>query len=61
MIHTKGPEIHINEVREKLHVKVGDKFTMMAEKGKYKDTEKLSVNYKVKKEVVVGDIIVIGS
>ena len=45
MLDTKGPEIRTGEVRDKLFVKVGDKFTMTTEKGVYEDTGKISVNY----------------
>ena len=62
MLDTKGPEIRTGEVRDKLFVKVGDKFTMTTEKGIYEDTGKVSVNYKdFLKDVDVGDTIVFDS
>ncbi len=33
MLDTKGPEIRTGEVRDKVFLKVGDKFTMTTEKG----------------------------
>lgn len=62
MLDTKGPEIRTGEVKDKLFLKVGDKFTMTTEKGVYEDTGKISVNYKdFLKDVDVGDIIVFDS
>ena len=62
MLDTKGPEIRVGEVRDKLHVTIGDKFKMTTDKGVYEDTGKLSVNYEgFSKDVNVGDIIVIDS
>ena len=62
MLDTKGPEIRTGEGRDKLFVKVGDKFTMTTEKGVYEDTGKISVNYKdFLKDVNVGDTIVFDS
>ncbi len=62
MLDTKGPEIRVGEVRTKLPLKLGDKFTMTIEKGIYEDTKKLSVNYKgFINDVDIGDIIVIDS
>ena len=62
MLDTKGPEIRTGEVRDKLPLKVGDKFVMTTEKGVYEDTGKISVNYKdFLKDVDVGDIIVFDS
>lgn len=62
MLDTKGPEIRTGEVRDKLFVKVGDKFTMTTEKGVYEDTGKISINYKdFLKDVNVGDTIVFDS
>ena len=62
MLDTKGPEIRTGEVRDKLFVKVGDKFTMTTTKGIYEDTSKISVNYKdFLKDVNVGDTIVFDS
>lgn len=58
LLDTKGPEIRTGEVRDKLFVKIGDKFTMTTEKGVYEDTGKISVNYKdFLKDVDVNDII----
>ena len=58
MLDTKGPEIRTGEVRDKLFVKIGDKFTMTTEKGVYEDTGKVSVNYKdFLKDVDVNDVI----
>jgi pyruvate kinase len=52
----------VGEIRDKVHVKEGDKFTMTVEKGVYEDTGKISVNYEgFVKDVNVGDIIVIDS
>ena len=62
MLDTKGPEIRVGEVRDKLHVKIGDKFIMTTDKGIYEDTGKLSVNYEgFSKDVGEGDTIVIDS
>lgn len=62
MLDTKGPEIRTGEVRDKLFLKVGDKFTMTINKGIYEDTGKISVNYKdFIKDVEVGDVIVFDS
>lgn len=62
LLDTKGPEIRVGEIRDKVHVKEGDKFTMTVEKGVYEDTGKISVNYEgFVKDVNVGDIIVIDS
>ena len=62
MLDTKGPEIRTGEVRDKVFLKVGDKFTMTTEAGVYEDTGKISVNYKdFIKDVNVGDIIVFDS
>jgi pyruvate kinase len=62
MLDTKGPEIRVGEVRDKLSVKIGDKFTMTIKKGVYEDTKKLSVNYEgFINDVDIGDIIVIDS
>ncbi len=62
MLDTKGPEIRTGEVRDKVFLKVGDKFTMTTEKGIYEDTGKISVNYQdFLKDVSVGDIIVFDS
>ena len=58
LLDTKGPEIRTGEVRDKLFVKIGDKFTMTTEKGVYEDTGKISVNYKdFLKDVDVNDVI----
>jgi pyruvate kinase len=62
MLDTKGPEIRTGEVRDKLFLKVGDKFTMTTIKGVYEDTGKISVNYDdFINDVGVGDIIVFDS
>ncbi len=62
MLDTKGPEIRTGEVRGKLFLRVGDKFTMTIEKGVYENTGKISVNYKnFIKDVAVGDVIVFDS
>ena len=58
LLDTKGPEIRTGEVKDKLFVKTGDKFTMTIEKGIYEDTGKISVNYKdFLKDVEVNDVI----
>ncbi|MBR2141057.1 MAG: pyruvate kinase [Rickettsiales bacterium] len=58
MLDTKGPEIRTGEVRDKLFVKTGDKFTITINKGVYEDTGKISVNYKnFLKDVDVDDVI----
>ncbi len=62
MLDTKGPEIRTGEVRDKVFLKVGDKFTMTINGGVYEDTGKISVNYKdFIKDVNVGDVIVFDS
>ena len=62
MLDTKGPEIRTGEVRDKLFLKVGDRFTMTIEKGVYEDTGKISVNYKnFINDVAVNDVIVFDS
>ena len=62
MLDTKGPEIRTGEVRDKVFLKVGDKFTMTINGGIYEDTGKISVNYKdFIKDVNVGDVIVFDS
>ena len=62
MLDTKGPEIRTGEVRNKVFLKVGDKFTMTINGGVYEDTGKISVNYKdFIKDVNVGDVIVFDS
>ena len=62
MLDTKGPEIRIGEIRDKIHIKIGDDFIMTTDIGVYEDTGKISVNYKAfSKDVDVGDIIVIDS
>jgi len=62
MLDTKGPEIRIGEIRDKIHIKIGDDFIMTTDIGVYEDTGKISVNYKeFTKDVDVGDIIVIDS
>ena len=62
LLDTKGPEIRVGEVRDKLPLKLGDKFTMTIKKGVYEDMKKLSVNYEgFINDVDVGDIIVIDS
>ena len=62
MLDTKGPEIRIGEVRDKLSVKEGDKFTMTINQGVYEDTGKLSVSYPgFIDDVDEDDIIVIDS
>ena len=62
MLDTKGPEIRTGEVRYKVFLKVGDKFTMTINGGVYEDTGKISVNYKdFIKDVNVGDVIVFDS
>jgi pyruvate kinase len=62
MLDTKGPEIRIGEIRDKIHIKKGDDFIMTTDIGVYEDTGKISVNYKAfSKDVDVGDIIVIDS
>jgi pyruvate kinase len=59
MLDTKGPEIRTGEVRGKLPLKKGDKFTLTTVAGVYEDTGKLSINYKeFIKDVSVGDNIV---
>ena len=58
LLDTKGPEIRVGEVRDKLPLKLGDKFTMTIKKGVYEDTKKLSVNYEgFINDVNIGDII----
>ena len=62
LLDTKGPEIRVGEVRDKLPLKLGDKFTMTIKKGVYEAMKKLSVNYEgFINDVDVGDIIVIDS
>jgi pyruvate kinase len=59
LLDTKGPEIRTGEVRGKLSVKVGDKFTITTTAGVYEDTGKISVNYKgFINDVDVGDVVV---
>jgi pyruvate kinase len=59
MLDTKGPEIRTGEVRGKLSVKVGDKFTITTVTGVYEDTGKVSVNYKgFINDVDVGNAVV---
>jgi pyruvate kinase len=59
MLDTKGPEIRTGEVRCKLSVKVGDKFTITTVTGVYEDTGKVSVNYKgFVNDVDVGNTVV---
>ena len=40
LLDTKGPEIRVGEIRDKVHVKEGDKFTMTVEKVFTKTQEK---------------------
>ena len=62
MLDTKGPEIRIGEIRDKLPVKEGDKFTMTINQGVYEDTGKISVSYPgFIDDVDEDDIIVIDS
>jgi pyruvate kinase len=62
MLDTKGPEIRTGEVKDKLFVKIGDKFTMTIDKGIYEETGKISVNYRdFINDVSVGDVIVFDS
>jgi pyruvate kinase len=59
MLDTKGPEIRTGEVKGKLPLKKGDKFTLTTVAGVYEDTGKLSINYKeFIKDVDVDDRIV---
>jgi pyruvate kinase len=59
LLDTKGPEVRTGEVRGKLSVKVGDKFTVTTTAGVYEDTGKISVNYKgFINDVDVGDSLV---
>ncbi|MCQ2965103.1 MAG: pyruvate kinase, partial [archaeon] len=62
LLDTKGPEIRTGEIKDKLPVKEGDKFTITTKTGIYEETGKVSVNYtEFTKDVDVGDIIVIDS
>ncbi|MDR2777229.1 MAG: pyruvate kinase [Rickettsiales bacterium] len=62
MLDTKGPEIRVGEIRDKLLLKVGDSFIITTEKGVYEDTGKVSVNYEgFVDDIDVGDVIVLDS
>ena len=41
MLDTKGPEIRIGEIRDKIHVNIGDDFIMTTNIGVYEDTGKI--------------------
>jgi pyruvate kinase len=62
MLDTKGPEIRIGEIRDKVHCKIGDTFILTVTNGVYEDTGKISVNYPgFIDDVDIEDIIVIDS
>ena len=62
MLDTKGPEIRIGEIRDKVHCKIGDTFILTINEGVYEDTGKISVNYPgFIDDVDIDDVIVIDS
>ena len=62
MLDTKGPEIRIGEIRDKVHCKIGDTFILTINEGVYEDTGKISVNYPgFIDDVDIEDVIVIDS
>ncbi len=62
LLDTKGPEIRIGEIRDKVHCKIGDTFILTINNGVYEDTGKISVNYPgFIDDVDIEDIIVIDS
>ncbi len=62
LLDTKGPEIRIGEIRDKVHCKIGDTFILTVTNGVYEDTGKISVNYPgFIDDVDIEDIIVIDS
>ena len=62
MLDTKGPEIRIGEIRDKVHCKIGDTFILTINEGVYEDTGKISINYPgFIDDVDIDDVIVIDS
>ena len=62
MLDTKGPEIRIGEIRDKVHCKIDDVFILTINQGVYEDTGKISVNYPgFIDDVDIEDVIVIDS
>ena len=62
LLDTKGPEIRIGEIRDKVHCKIGDTFILTVTNGVYEDTGKISVNYPgFIDDVDIDDVIVIDS
>ena len=62
LLDTKGPEIRVGEVRDKLPLTIGTEFIMTIDQGVYEDTGKLSVNYDgFINDVDIGDVIVLDS
>lgn len=62
MLDTKGPEIRVGQINDKVHVTIGTKFTMTTQQGIYEDTGKISVNYaEFTEDVDIGDVIIIDS
>ncbi len=62
MLDTKGPEIRIGEIRDKVHCKIDDTFILTINEGVYEDTGKISINYPgFIDDVDIDDVIVIDS
>ena len=62
LLDTKGPEIRIGEIRDKVHCKIGDTFILTINEGVYEDTGKISINYPgFIDDVDIEDVIVIDS
>ena len=63
MLDTKGPEIRIGEIKDKIPLKIDDEFILTIDEGTYdENNQKISVNYAgFVSDVDVDDIIVIDS
>ena len=61
MLDTKGPEIRIGEIKDKLPLKTGDEFILTIDQGIYdENNQKISVNYQgFINDIDVNDIIII--